>query len=206
MRAAPIGLYGWRLKLEPREIFRLGTALGALTHGHPTGSLTSGALAVLISFLLDDVSLPDALSRTKCLLREAPAHEETLRAIERAEDLAASRSEPGLAIARIGEGWIAEEALAVSIYCALVATDFRQGVILAVNHDGDSDSTGSITGNLLGATHGIKAIPAGWLEQLELRLVISTVAEDLFQFPTWLTEATPEHAAEGKLKCKRYPG
>lgn len=206
MRAAPIGLYGWRLKREPREIFRLGTALGALTHGHPTGSLTSGALAVLISFILDDVPLPDALSRTKCLLREAPAHEETLRAIERAEELAASRTEPSLAIAHIGEGWIAEEALAVSIYCALVATDFRQGVILAVNHDGDSDSTGSITGNLLGATHGIEAIPAGWLEPLELRLVISTVAEDLFEFPNWLTKATPEHAATGKKKCERYPG
>lgn len=205
MRAAPVGLYGWRLKLESREIFRLGTELGALTHGHPTGSLTSGALAVLVSFLLDDVPLLDALSRTKCFLREAPAHEETFRAIERAEKLAASRTEPALAIARIGEGWIAEEALAISIYCALVATDFRQGVILAVNHDGDSDSTGSITGNLLGATHGTKAIPAGWLEPLELRLVISTVAEDLFDFPNWLTKAVPEHAAMGKQKCKRYP-
>jgi len=54
--------------------------------------------------------------------------------------------------------------IAISIYCALVASDFRQGVILAVNHDGDSDSTGSITGNLLGTMNGLKAIPGEWLQ------------------------------------------
>jgi ADP-ribosylglycohydrolase len=42
-------------------------------------------------------------------------------------------------------------AIAIAICCALVARDFA-GVILAVNHDGDSASTGSIAGNLLGAT------------------------------------------------------
>lgn len=30
---------------------------------------------------------------------------------------------------------------------------------LAVNHDGDSDSTGAITGNILGAYLGQQAIP-----------------------------------------------
>ena len=55
-------------------------------------------------------------------------------------------------------------------------------MIPAANHDGDSDSTGSIVGNLLGAMHGVKAIPAEWLEPLELRDVITELAEDLYAF------------------------
>lgn len=48
----------------------------------------------------------------------------------------------------LGGGWIAEEALAIGLYCALVGRDFAHGVLLAVNHGGDSDSTGAIAGNL----------------------------------------------------------
>lgn len=84
-----------------------------------------------------------------------------------------------------GQGWIAEEALAISIYCSLVAQDFRHGVLMAVNHDGDSDSTGAITGNLLGATLGVKSMPEEWLAPLELRAVISEFAEDLYAFKDW---------------------
>lgn len=86
-----------------------------------------------------------------------------------AKKLAISGLSHDEAIARLGQGWIAEEALAITIYCALVARNFRHGEILAVNHDGDSDSTGSIVGNPLGAMCGVKSIPAKWLAPLELR-------------------------------------
>ncbi|MBQ6331783.1 MAG: ADP-ribosylglycohydrolase family protein [Clostridia bacterium] len=50
------------------------------------------------------------------------------------------------------EGWVAEETLAIAIYCALrYQDDFSKGIIAAVNHNGDSDSTGAVTGNILGA-------------------------------------------------------
>jgi ADP-ribosylglycohydrolase len=114
-------------------------------------------------------------------LRMEPDHEETLRAVELAEELATSGLPHEEAIARLGQGWITEEALAISIYCALIARDFKHGVVLPVNHDGDSDSTGSIVGKLLGA----KAIPKEWLEPLELREVISELAEDLYAFRDW---------------------
>ena len=121
----------------------------------------------------------------KLFARGKDAHKETLCAIEMAEELAASSMPPHEAIAKLGQGWIAEEALAISIYCALVARTFRQGIILAVNHDGDSDSTGSITGNLLGAMYGLRAIPTIWLESLELREVITEIAEDLYACRCW---------------------
>ena len=81
----------------------------------------------------------------------------------------------------LGGGWTGEEALAISVYCSLVYPDnFEKAVILAVNHGGDSDSTGAITGNILGLYLGEEAIPAGWLEKLELKEVIRKMAEDLF--------------------------
>lgn len=78
---------------------------------------------------------------------------------------------------------MAEEVLAIAVSCALVAEDFEHGVRLAVSHDGDSDSTGAIAGNLLGAIAGAAAIPPRWLRPLELRHVLEGVAQDLYDFP-----------------------
>jgi len=208
MRVAPVGLFMWRLRkhASPRHTFRLGTDLAALTHGHPTGALTGGVLAVLIQALTDDASLPEALAVAKTLLRAEAGFEETLHAIEMAETLADSGLPHETAIARLGQGWIAEEALAISIYCARVAQDFRHGVILAVNHDGDSDSTGAIVGNLLGAMHGVRAIPGEWLEPLELREVITELAEDLYSFMDWDIGEFSENEDLNRQIWQKYPG
>ncbi len=80
----------------------------------------------------------------------------------------------------LGEGWIAKEALAIAVYCCLKTDNIRKAFLLSVNHDGDSNSTGAIVGNLLGAMHGLEALPLDWLEILELREVIDQVARDLF--------------------------
>ena len=208
MRVAPVGLFAWRLRQHesPQDAFRLGTKLAALTHGHPTGALAGGVLAVLIMALTDGASLPEALAAAKSLLRTEPGHDETLRAIEIAEELADSSLPHEEAIARLGQGWIAEEALAISIYCALVARDFKDGVILAVNHDGDSDSTGAIAGNLLGVMHGVKAIPAEWLGPLELRDVITELAEDLYAFKDWAIGEYSDNEELNHRIWRKYPG
>ena len=78
---------------------------------------------------------------------------------------------------------MAEEALAIAIFCALAAPDLESALRLAVNHGGDSDSTGAIAGNLLGASLGDDAIPARWLAVLELREEIERVAGELAETP-----------------------
>ena len=208
MRAAPIGLFHWNIREHhsARDTFRLGCELAALTHGHPTGQLTAGVLAVIIRELADGGSLPEALAAAKPLLCGERDHHETLRAIELAEDLAAGNMPSERAIARLGEGWIAEEALAISLYCALVARDFHHGVILAVNHDGDSDSTGSITGNLLGTLYGVDAIPQQWLEPLELREVIAEIAEDLHDCIEWPLSPFGSDPEQHDRLWRKYPG
>ena len=75
---------------------------------------------------------------------------------------------------------MAEETLAIAIYCSLRHQDnFSAGVRAAVNHNGDSDSTGAVTGNILGALLGYKAIDEKWKKNLELSNVILEMADDL---------------------------
>ena len=59
----------------------------------------------------------------------------------------------------LGEGWVGEEALAISLYAALSHNDIEEAILFAVNHSGDTDSTGAIAGNILGAEQGAGAIP-----------------------------------------------
>ena len=207
MRVAPAGLAAWSASgYKVQRVFNMGIDLAAITHGHPTGQFPAGVLAVLILALTDGASLQEGLFTAKALLGEKEQHEETLRAIEAAEELACSSLPPYEAIAKLGQGWIAEEALAISIYCALTAHTFQEGVLMAVNHDGDSDSTGSISGNLLGAMHGVDAIPALWLEPLELREVISEIAEDLYAYWEWdIGEYSKDREFHERI-WRKYPG
>lgn len=179
MRVAPVGLFGACHGLEPRETFVLGKELAWLTHGHPGGYLTGGVLAVLIQRLVEGGSLEEGLTLSLALLADEEGHQETREALQQAWRLAGCPTPYPEAIAALGEGWVAEEALAIAVYCALVADDLRHGVVLAVNHDGDSDSTGAIAGNLLGAMHGEEVIPETWLDELELHEMIAEMGEAL---------------------------
>ena len=59
--------------------------------------------------------------------------------------------------------------------------DFEKAMIAAVNHAGDSDSIGSIAGNILGAAIGYEAMPEFYMKDLELHDVIIHVADDLYE-------------------------
>jgi hypothetical protein len=76
---------------------------------------------------------------------------------------------------------------------------------LAVNHDGDSDSTAAIAGNLLGAALGVEAIPQRWLSALEARRVIAEVADDLATFPGWPLGEFVEETQASEYWRRRYP-
>lgn len=59
--------------------------------------------------------------------------------------------------------------------------DCERALITAVNHSGDSDSTGTIAGNILGVFLGTKGIPKKYLTNLELADIISRVDTDLWE-------------------------
>ncbi len=188
MRVAPIGL----VAAEP---FTLGCEAAALTHGHPSGYRAAGALALMIAEIINGASVRDAATAAIRGLRRTGDGFEVAHALRAA--LRAAGSGPGTpeTVAQLGEGWVAEEALAIAVYCALAADGFRSGVLLAVNHGGDSDSTGAICGNLLGTALGASAIDAALLAELEGGDVIGQVADDLYD--VFATNARPPQ--------ERYP-
>ena len=173
MRVAPVGLF-------VRDPFRCGCECAAITHGHPTGYLAAGAFSLIIARVAEGREIERAVAEAIETLREHSGHEETVAALDAALR-AAEQQEPSAAtVETLGRGWVAEEALAIAVYSALAAErDFVRGVLLAVNHSGDSDSTSAIAGNLLGAQLGEAAIPERWLDALELREEIVALADDL---------------------------
>lgn len=172
MRVAPVGL----IALEP---FSLGCEVAAITHGHPTGYLAAGFLAQMIAGIAHGKDLREAITASREALLRWPHHEECLAAVGAALRQADNVEASPETVEQLGQGWVAEEALAIALFCGLKARDFTHGVLLAVNHSGDSDSTGAITGNLLGALWGRSAIPESLLRDLELRDVIEQLSDDL---------------------------
>jgi ADP-ribosyl-[dinitrogen reductase] hydrolase len=74
MRVAPIGLVR---DLDPDEAFDLAASAAALTHGHPSGYLSAGAMACLVRQLLDGAALETGLAETTKRLSTRRGHEET---------------------------------------------------------------------------------------------------------------------------------
>ncbi|MFB7914917.1 ADP-ribosylglycohydrolase family protein [Streptomyces sp. NPDC056061] len=178
MRSAPFGL----VARDAEEGFRLAYWCAQITHGHPTGGYAAGALAAVVTHLLEGDSMAGAVLRAMELLGRHPGHEETTAALRAAVELAADGRPTAEKVETLGAGWVAEEALAIAVYCALALPDADQvggALLLSVNHSGDSDSTGAICGNLVGARHGDVHLPSSWLVATEGRGVIAEVADDL---------------------------
>ena len=206
MRVAPLAMayragenYHWDQAALDRE----GAELAAITHGHPLGWMPAAALTHILSRCLTAPErglwaiVREARDAMAVLYPENEYLGALLGIMDRAMALAARGGEDRENIRALGEGWVAEETLGIAIYCALrYEKDFSGGIIAAVNHDGDSDSTGAVTGNILGAYLGYHAIERKWVRGLELQDVIEEMADDLchgcpmeeyscYRDPTW---------------------
>jgi len=178
MRVAPVGLLFHK---SPTEAFQIGSELSAMTHGHPSGYLSAGYLSSLISFLNNGNTLMESINQTITILKTYPGHEETHSAVLKAIDLYHKGQPDYNKLESLGGGWVGEEALAISLYCALsFEDDFEKAINLSINHSGDTDSTGSITGNIVGLILGEGQIPDRWIRNLSNYESIKQIASDLF--------------------------
>lgn len=181
VRAAPCG-FGFP---SVEGTFTLGCEAAALTHGDPSGQLPAGVLAAATASLVRGADLPAALDLAGAELLRRPHHRETASALDAAMTLARTGPPSPERLESLGRGFTAPEALAIGVYAALCAESTgggaeeigRRGLLIAVNHSGDSDSTGSVCGNLLGARHGSRAVPAGWRDALEVGAAVADLAE-----------------------------
>lgn len=190
MRSAPFGLIP---HISREAVYKLSSDAASLTHGHPSARLSAAAFSLLIHNMVagSDIraAATEALSYVNGVPTKAPELAERLEAALQLS-LQSPALDPEELTSVLGEGWVAEEALAVGLYAVLATSGntprehFRNAILVAINHSGDSDSTGSIAGNILGAYYGEDCLPADWLEALEAPEVIRGMAERLLAVTT----------------------
>lgn len=191
MRVAPVGLFFGE---RPEYCVECAAEIAALTHGHPLGYISAGAFAYIVArcaFEIDEKSkhrqrelkkiIDDCCAKLPKWFPEHPnAAKYQAELLQKAMELAKSGEWSCRNICEIGGGWVGEEALAIAVYaCMRHANDFSAAIKVAVNHDGDSDSTGAICGNIMGAMLGIESIDREWAEGLEMSDLVLEVAKDL---------------------------
>lgn len=158
MRVAPIGLFFSDID----KLFKVAYNSSLITHTHPTAIAAAVGAAFLVRLALNKIEIDLWPEKVKAIVENIaePGKTEFCNAIDTAVG-ALEIKDKKEAIKSIGKGWIGEEAVAIALYCCMKypkAEDFKKMLILAVNHDGDSDSTGCIAGGIMGAMHGYEAL------------------------------------------------
>ena len=193
MRVAPIPLYALaegRMTITDSD--RLAGDAAEITHQHPLGYIPAALVAHIIYRLAENESpsrndfecyIHEGVEAIKALFPLYPYDANYMGELaSKAIELADNDKSDVENAESIGGGWTGEEALAIALYCAVRHFDsFENALIAAVNHAGDSDSTGAITGNILGAAIGYEAIPQFFKDDLELHDVILHMADDLYR-------------------------
>lgn len=184
MRIAPVGLFFSGSSMDIICSDMLAAEAAAVTHGHELGYIPAAALAHIIRMVCEGAPLKtaaaDSISAMEQLFPDAVHIGEFKEIMELAVSLSEQNVDDLDAIHQLGAGWVAEETLAVAVYCSLkYENDIEKALTAAVNHGGDSDSTGAVTGNILGAYLGYEAIPQKFREHLELHDEIVSLADKL---------------------------
>ncbi|MBG0816958.1 ADP-ribosylglycohydrolase family protein [Planomonospora sp. ID82291] len=216
MRSAPFGLVRGPQeqpstgdRAAAADPVALAAAAARITHGHPTAAVASGALAHLVGRLVAGDPLPEAVESTDRMLAaldgHGPEHRETREALRAARRLAEAGGPAPEKVETLGGAWIAEEALAIAVYCALAEPDPRRALLLSVNHSGDADSTGAVCGNIVGAAYGEAALPADWAAIVEGRDTVLRIADDLAAAFTAPVRGAAASAGPARDLAARYP-
>lgn len=175
MRVAPIGL---RFHRDHGRLLEVARASSLLTHGHDAAIEGAAAAALLVALAVERAS-PEEMYRAvadACCPRSA----DFAACWARLPALLDAPPEVALSEQGLGEGWVAEEAVASALYCVWrTPDDVRQTILTAANTDGDSDSIACIAGGISGARNGALAIPASWRETVENAAMLVELADAL---------------------------
>ena len=185
MRVAPLGLAAHLFSDPVGKALEWGETAAASTHGHPLGWMAAAFLSSLIYHICEGTGLAASVDKAKgdCIARYQDDSYliQMTGLLDRAVDLAGSDHPDGECMEALGEGWVAEETLAMAVFsCLRHAGDFKGCLRCAVNVTGDSDSIGSVAGNILGAYLGIGAVEKAFdISRLECGDKIRGISEDI---------------------------
>ncbi|RJS71144.1 MAG: ADP-ribosylglycohydrolase family protein [Candidatus Syntrophoarchaeum sp. WYZ-LMO15] len=160
MRVAPIGLlYHRNFDL----IAEIAACSSIPTHRSPESIAGAVSVAVAVGGVTSGLEIETSI------IKSADYAEKHSKILAEKIRLAVSlRNEPPAeAFSKIGRSVLAAEAVPAAMYAALSGESFEDALLIAVNHGGDTDSIGAMTGAIKGAYHTIDGIPPKWLIKLE---------------------------------------
>jgi ADP-ribosylglycohydrolase len=175
MRVAPIGLFYWR---DPARVLETARASSLLTHRHDAAVEGAAAAALLVAMAMAKRA---PLEMHRALMKEcAPRSKDLRRCLEKLPAMLEAEPDVALSAGGLGEGWVAEEAVASALYCFWRSPeDYAQAVLTAATAGGDSDTIACIAGGISGAFNGWTSIPAPWREGVESAEEILAIADRL---------------------------
>jgi len=175
MRISPIGL------LYPDnsdQLERTAVESSLPTHKHPESIAGAVAVASAVSLAITNTS-PDIVLRTAGSLAKKynPMLGNKIYSIEK------MRYMPEVsAFSAIGTSIMTKDVVPSAFYCfSKNPLDFSKAILSAINAGGDTDSIAAITGAVSGAYLGLDAIPKKWLDGLENREEIESLALELWE-------------------------
>lgn len=167
MRVAPLAF------IDREDLYLVAIENSALTHGHQMSHIASAALVSLLRYISEGETLCDSVSLMRQDIKRIFMGSLEVKVFDDLLQQAILASEKDFddmeIISRLGDGWVAEETLAIALYCSLkYSNDLKKALRAVVFHDGDSDSTGSVTGQILGTLLGAKKLPQEEIKRLDL--------------------------------------
>ena len=181
MRAYPFGLL---LHAEPDRAERWAVEHSRMTHQAPIALAACAAMAAGMAH----ETVGGEPDQTLALMVTAAGRydSQTARMCERALDDARTGADSVAVLERL-QGWAAHEAIAAAMFVIARHPDSVGAALLeGANASGDSDSIATLAGALLGARHGIRALPADWVRDVERSqqlLALAARAADLAEAP-----------------------
>lgn len=173
MRIAPLAILNQNQNVS--SLYSLIRLNGSITHLNKTASDS----ACLVGYIIRDVLCRDTnethfkcgyllslLDETGAIIeglysREQPLYKELLFVQKNIEDLASLR----VRFCTGKKAFTAVNAVAFSVAVFIRNMDnFREGILEVVNAGGDTDTTASMAGAMLGAYNGLEGIPQEWRE------------------------------------------
>jgi ADP-ribosylglycohydrolase len=150
---------------DPNIVIEAVRAQTALTHNNPEVIDAAEFIARMVLLLMQGVSAESALRTATTFSFRTLQPQVYLKKAEEVRDLPTNE-----AVTRLGQSCPIEKSLP-SVFLILLkhGDDLETALIQNVMAGGDSAARGMVLGIILGAAHGVRAIPERWIEHLSVR-------------------------------------
>jgi ADP-ribosyl-[dinitrogen reductase] hydrolase len=166
MRCAPIAL---RFRQDRARLRQVSIDVARMTHPDPMATWGSVALNQAIAHLLDGGSLDGVV-------------EAAVAEVENEDVVSTIRDAAGREYDTVRSGGFVLDTLGAAFWAIAHRDTAEESIVTAVGMGDDTDTTGAVTGALVGARYGVEAIPERWLTVLEPREELVEIAARLLEW------------------------